>query len=76
MAADDTAIGFAKYRMQMQSRALIPDRDIAEQRQDLDLLVDRNFLCCLAAAGLQPPASSGEGWGALAIPVERIELFH
>ena len=37
VTADHAAIGFAQNRMEMQGWALIADRDIAEQRQDLDL---------------------------------------
>jgi len=37
VTADHAAIGFAENRMEVQGRALIADRDIAEQQQDLDL---------------------------------------
>ena len=47
VATDDTAIGFAENRMEMQGWALIADRDIAEQLQDIDLLVDGDFLLLL-----------------------------
>jgi hypothetical protein len=37
VTADHAAVGFAENRMEAQGRALIADRDIAEQQQDLDL---------------------------------------
>jgi len=42
VAADDAAIGLAEHRMYVEGRLSFGHRDIAEQRQDLHLLVDGN----------------------------------
>ena len=47
VTADYGTIGFAENRMEMQGRALSADRDIAEQRQDLDLLANGDLLVSL-----------------------------
>jgi hypothetical protein len=47
MTANDTAIGSAENGMEMQSRTLFDNGNIAEERQDLDLFIDDNF--CIAS---------------------------
>src|SRR5439155_4654749 len=47
MPADDAAVRAAEHRMDMQGRLAVRVRDIAEQRQYLDLLVDRDALVVL-----------------------------
>lgn len=47
MAADYAAVGFAEYCMQLERPPLIPDRDVAQQRLDLDLFADGYFLVYL-----------------------------
>jgi hypothetical protein len=47
--ADDAAVGAAEHGMDMQGGAALADRDVAEQRHHLDLLVDgdvRILLVC------------------------------
>jgi hypothetical protein len=46
MSAHDSAIGSAANDLEMQSRTLFGNGNIAEEREDLDLFIDDNFLCC------------------------------
>jgi hypothetical protein len=75
VAAADTA----EYRTQMRSRALIADRDIADKTSTCSL----TGIFCIAwllpafSPRLRRARAGVYGIvGALAIPVDRIELFH
>jgi hypothetical protein len=54
VTANDIAIGTAENGMEMQSRTLFGNGNIAEERQDLDLFIDDNFLYCFVCQSKYP----------------------